>query len=77
MKTTKLWVAVLIALIYFPLSFFLQFKILETINASELMWFIFILQVPVLITQAIISKLAEREVISSLVDDIKKLIERD
>ena len=53
--------SVLIYLIYIPFSLLLTYKILELIHASELMWFLYWLLIPLAIVAAILSKLAEWE----------------
>ena len=51
----------LLYLVYLPFSLFLTYKILETIHASELMWFLYWMLIPFAIVCAILSKLAEWE----------------
>lgn len=44
-----------------PVWLFLQYKILELIGATELMWFLFWCYVPLVFIMAIVSKIAEAE----------------
>ncbi len=44
---------------YMPIWFYLMFKILEAVEATELMWFLFWVYVPVAIVMTIINKVVE------------------
>ena len=50
-----------LSLIYMPISMFLSYKMLELIQASELMWFIYWMLVPFAFVVGIVTKLAEWE----------------
>lgn len=56
MKATAGILAIFISI---PIWFFLLYKILEFVNATDLMWFLYWIYVPVTLTVHIISKLAE------------------
>lgn len=49
MNTVKLITALLGLLICLPISFYLQYKILKMVGATELMWFLFWIYVPLTI----------------------------
>jgi len=53
--------SLVINLFYIPLIFYFYYKILETIKASELLWFLLWMLIPIAIVSAILSKLAEWE----------------
>ena len=53
--------SMVLSLIYLPISMFLSYKILELIQASELMWFIYWMLVPFAFVVGIVTKLAEWE----------------
>lgn len=60
MKNTALkLVSLVVALIYLPWSLFLTYLILEKIDASELMWFLFILLIPIALVTSILSKVID------------------
>lgn len=42
-----------------PIWYFLFYKILEAVNASELMWFLFWVYVPISVLVSIIAKISE------------------
>ncbi|MCK5293889.1 MAG: hypothetical protein KAJ49_04505 [Arcobacteraceae bacterium] len=46
---------------YLPIWFYLMYKILQYIEASELMWFLFWIYLPVTIIITIISKIGEEK----------------
>ena len=56
MKMAGLLIQVCIS---FPIWFFLIYKILESIQASELIWFLFWVYVPITVVGALIAKLVE------------------
>lgn len=53
--------SLLIYLVTLPFPLLLTYKILETIHATELMWFLYWLLIPLGIVAAILTKLAEWE----------------
>lgn len=55
----KVIAGILALFVTLPIWFFLFYKILEAVNASELMWFLFWIYVPVSIIISVISKIAE------------------
>lgn len=44
---------------YFPIWFYLMYKILQSVEASELMWFLFWVYIPVTIIITILTKIGE------------------
>lgn len=44
-----------------PIGYYLLYKILEAVNASELMWFLYWVYVPVAIVCGIVAKLSDDE----------------
>lgn len=54
-------VALLISLIYAPWWLYLSYLILQKIGATELMWFMFWVSIPLVFSVSILSKLAEWE----------------
>lgn len=59
MKTSKIVVIVLYTLVVAPIWYYLMYKILTLVNATELMWFLFWVYVPVGFICGIISKVVE------------------
>jgi len=54
------WLSLILGLtITMPIWWYLLYKILQAINATELMWFLYFVYIPVAIVIAIISKIAE------------------
>lgn len=53
--------AVLAVFVTLPLWLFLLYKILVAVNATELMWFVYCIYVPVTIITAIIGQLVSRD----------------
>ena len=51
--------SIVLGLMYLPLAFFLMYLILKHIHATELMWFIWIISLPLALGVNILSKLAE------------------
>lgn len=54
-------VTLIISIIYLPFSLLLTYKMLELIEASELMWFLYWLIIPMAFIVAILNRLAEWE----------------
>ena len=51
--------SILLGLMYLPLAFFLMYLILKHIHATELMWFVWIISIPLALATNILAKLAE------------------
>jgi len=49
-----------LALGYLPLSLFLKYLILERIGATDLMWFVFIIEIPFIIVISAVSVLIRK-----------------
>jgi len=60
MKSAKL-IGVIIGLLYLPLMFYLWYLLLIHINATELMWFVWIIGIPIAVIIHIIEKIIEEE----------------
>jgi len=61
MKLTKVINAVLTLLVAMPIWFYLLYKILQAVNASELMWFLFWIYVPANLIAGFIFKVSEEK----------------
>ena len=53
--------SLLFGLLYLPFSLFLNYLVLSMLNATELMWFLYWLLIPMAIISGILSKIAEWE----------------
>lgn len=53
--------SVILGLMYLPLAFFLTYLILDRIHATDLMWFVWIIGIPLALATNVLSKLAERK----------------
>jgi len=53
--------SMIISLLYLPVYYYFLYKILEHINASEILWFLFWFLLPFAFVITILSKLAEWE----------------
>ena len=53
--------SMIISLLYLPVYYYFLYKILEHINASEILWFLFWFLLPFAFAISILSKLAEWE----------------
>lgn len=60
MKILVVIVAVLVLVVSLPIGLYLQYQILVRVNATELMWFLFWVNVPVFILGSIVTKIAEK-----------------
>jgi len=58
-KALKAFVAVGVLFISLPLWFYLLYKVLQAVNATDLMWFLFWVYVPFTIVLGIMQKLIE------------------
>jgi hypothetical protein len=58
MKTSKVIVLLLYVFVSAPIWYYLAYKVLESVNASELMWFLYWVYTPVTILSAIIVKVS-------------------
>lgn len=52
-------VGILSVFIALPIWFFLLYRILDAVNATELMWFLYWIYVPASIVLGVVAKLAE------------------
>ena len=55
MKNTVNALAIFFSFIYLPMAWFMQYLVYSLINATELMWFLFWVNVPFMIISQIIS----------------------
>lgn len=58
-KAAKVVSGLLVIFMTLPIWFFLQYKILVMVNATELMWFLFWVYVPFTILAAVLMRLGE------------------
>jgi hypothetical protein len=61
MNKARIIAGVLTVCLSLPIWFYLFYKILETVNASELMWFLYWIYVPTALLASILSRIAEGE----------------
>ena len=59
MKATKAIVAVLSVFIVMPIWYYLLYKVLQSVNATDVMWLLYWVYVPVAIIVSILQKLVE------------------
>lgn len=59
MKAAKVIVGLLAVFVSMPIGLYLQYKILTLVQATDVMWLLFWINIPVLILFQIISKVAE------------------
>ena len=59
MKMLKLFAGIVAIFLTMPIWFYLLYKILEAVNASELMWFLYWLYLPASIILNLIIKVTE------------------
>jgi hypothetical protein len=59
LKAAKIIVALLGIFVSVPIGIYLQYKILDMVHATDVMWLLFWINVPVMILFQIISKVAE------------------
>lgn len=60
MKGLKITIAIIGVLITLPISIYIQYKVLQKIDATELMWFLFYVNIPLIFLIQVISKLTEK-----------------
>lgn len=53
--------AILSLVIVLPINLWLQYQVLKRVDASELMWFLYWVNVPVLILMHVITRLLEKQ----------------
>ena len=53
--------AILGLFVSLPIWFFLMYRVLEAVNATELMWFLYWIYLPVTILVSVITKIAEAD----------------
>ena len=61
MKTSKIIMVLLFLFSTGPIWYYLLYKILQAVNASELMWFLYWIYLPVTIVGTLIAKLTDNE----------------
>lgn len=61
MKPLRIWAAALAVTMMMPITFWLQYQILKRVGASELMWFLFWVNVPVHLFVHIVIRATEKE----------------
>jgi hypothetical protein len=59
LKAAKVIVGLLAVFVSMPIGLYLQYKILTLVQATDVMWLLFWINIPVLILFQIISKVAE------------------
>jgi hypothetical protein len=59
-KALKIISGLLAVFLSLPITFYLWYSVLKRVDASELMWFLFWVNLPVMIVVQIISKLTEK-----------------
>lgn len=59
MNKWKIFSLILGLTTYLPIGFYLMYKVLKFVEATELMWFLFWIYVPVTIIISIITKVVE------------------
>ena len=59
MNTKHIIIGVISVFVSLPISVYLQYKILEKIDASELMWFLFYVNIPFILLIQIMAKLSK------------------
>lgn len=57
----KVAIGIITLFITLPIWFYLLYKILVMVGATELMWFLYWIYIPVILLTAIINKLIEKE----------------
>lgn len=57
MKKAKIILALIVLLITTPIWFYLLYKILEAVNASELMWFLYWVYLPFSFIASVVYKI--------------------
>ena len=60
MKALQIIAGALAVLVMLPIGLYLQFQILKRVDATELMWFLFWVNVPFLVFVQLVSKIAEK-----------------
>lgn len=61
MKALKIIMGLLAVLVSLPISFYLNYKIMTLVNATELMWFLFWVNLPLVFLMHAINKIAESQ----------------
>ena len=59
MKAAKIITGLLALVVSLPITFYLQYKILSMIQATDVMWLLFWVNVPMFILIQVVSKIAE------------------
>ena len=60
MKALSVFLALLVVFVTVPIAFYLQYQILKRVDATELMWFLFWVNVPITLLFHVVQKVAER-----------------
>lgn len=60
MKALVVIIGLLAIFAILPIQFYLQYQLLARVHATELMWFLFWVHVPLVLLMHVISKIAEK-----------------
>jgi hypothetical protein len=60
MRAARIIIAILGLFVTIPITLYLQYKIMSLVNATDLMWFLFWVNVPVFILIQVIGKIVEK-----------------
>ena len=60
MKALQIIAGLLAVLVMLPIGLYLQFQILKRVDATELMWFLFWVNVPFLVFAQLVYRIAEK-----------------
>jgi len=60
MKVLAIIIGLLSVFIILPVQFYLQYQVLARVNATELMWFLFWVNLPLIVLMQIVNKLVEK-----------------
>ena len=60
MKALVIIIGILSIFVILPIQFYLQYQILERVNATQLMWFLFWVNLPTVILMQVVTKIAEK-----------------
>lgn len=59
MKAMKVAIGLIVLFVTLPIWFYLMYKVLQAVNATDLMWFLFWVYVPFSLFAALMGKLVE------------------
>ncbi len=60
MKNSVNLIIIFLAVIYLPMAWFMQYLVYKHIGATELMWFLFWVNVPFTVINTVVVKIAEK-----------------